>query len=78
MILLHNELNKLEKYIKTQFYLSIMVIIVLLAANVISYKMGQINQESKVMKRASKLINSDKGCYNSQDLKIVVFGETQE
>lgn len=61
-----------------QFYAFLFVILLAIGGCVVFYKLGYDKHNSEVLKRAKKIINSDKPCYDSQDLEMVVFGDTQE
>lgn len=75
--LLQIELDQVQKSLRMQQYLFLLLIVIGVTSSFISYNMGRINQESKVLHRASKLIDSKKTCYDSADIEIVALGETQ-
>ena len=72
-----SELNDLQKSLRHQLYIVIALILLAGLACFLTYKLGYNAHEQEILQRAKKLLNSDKDYYNSEDLEIVVFGESQ-
>lgn len=72
-----NELDKLKRSMKTQALLFIALAILSVFACLICYNLGYNKHQREIMQRGKELLNSDKELYNSQDVEILIFGDTQ-
>lgn len=78
MTALHNELNALQRSLTIQKYLFLLMVLLAFIMSGLAYKLGEIKEKQAVISRGSKLIDSNKPCYDSTDLEIVIFGEPQQ
>lgn len=77
MTLLHSELERLQKNIKSQNFLLIALLILGFAGSNIAYFYGVNSEKLKTIQRAKKVVKEGKDCYTTADLEVITFGESQ-
>lgn len=72
----NQDLERLQKSLRTQFYCFIGLIILSSFSCLISYNLGRIRHEREIIQRAKEL-PENVDCWSNTDIEILIFGEPQ-